>query len=283
MPWYVYLIAYIFTRIIYVQSLSKAAGNFKDETKGTIILQVLAGSFALLFIPFFNWHYSTNINDYFLILLACILYAATDMLTTLVYKHLDPATNDIIAQTSTIFLIFYGLVLFHEKITLFQTLGALLIIGANVLLGYAKRKQTPTSIKWIILALISRFSFATAITIDVEISKHFNLPFYIALTLFIPALLLILAKRYKPASIPTELRAQNLRYIFANSLFWTLMIITGILALQSYKVTIMAPLRATTTLINALIVALIFKQHANWQTKIIASLLVILGMFLLFV
>ncbi len=283
MHWYVYLLAYIFTRIIYVQSLGKAASNFKDETKGTIILQVLAGSFALLFIPFFSWRYSTNIGDYVFILLACVLYAATDMLTTLAYKHLDPATNDIIAQTSTIFLIFYGLVLFHEKITLFQTLGALLIIGANILLGYAKRKQTPTSVKWIILALISRFSFATAITIDVEISKHFNLPLYIAITLFIPALMLILAKGYKLSSLPTELRTRNIQHILTNSLFWTFMIITGILSLQTYKVTIVAPLRATTTLINALIVALIFKQRASWQAKIIASLLVILGMFLLFV
>lgn len=283
MPWYTYLLAYILTRIIYVQSLSKAASNFKDETKGTIILQILAGSFALLFIPLFPWRYSTTLSDYIFILLACVLYAATDILTTLAYKHLDPATNDIIAQTSTIFLIFYGLLLFHEKITVPQTLGALLIIGANIILTYTKRKQTPTNLRWILLALLSRFSFATAITIDVEVSKHFNLPLYIAITLFIPAVILILVKGYRLASLRTELRAKNIRHIFTNSLFWALMIITGILSLQAYKVTIVAPLRATTTLINALIVALIFKQRTNWQAKIIASLLVILGMFLLFV
>ncbi len=283
MPWYVYLLVFIIARLLYVQSLNKVAPKFKNPSKGTILLQIFAGIIALFFIPFFKIQFSTNITDYVLILIACILYAVTDYLTTLVYQHLDGATNDIIAQITTVFLIIYGLVFFQESITLVHLLGAFLILLANVLLSLAKKKSEKTSLKWILLAAFSRFTFATAITIDVEVSKLFNLPLYIAITLFLPAFMIITFNRFSVKEVLQEFNSKTKKLILLNAFVWVIMIIGGILSLQSYKMSIVAPLRATTTILNTIVGAIWFKQTDNLWAKIIASLMVIAGIALLFV
>jgi len=282
MPWYVYLLVFIIARLLYVQSLNKVAPKFKNPSKGTILLQIFAGIIALFFIPFFKIQFSTNITDYVLILIACILYAVTDYLTTLVYQHLDGATNDIIAQITTVFLIIYGLVFFQESITLVHLLGAFLILLANVLLSLAKKKSEKTSLKWILLAAFSRFTFATAITIDVEVSKLFNLPLYIAITLFLPAFMIITFNRFSVKEVLQEFNSKTKKLILLNAFVWVIMIIGGILSLQSYKMSIVAPLRATTTILNTIVGAVWFKQTDNLWAKIIASLMVIAGIALLF-
>ena len=284
MPWYIYLLVFIIANIFYVQSLRQVAPRFKNPSKGTVLLQIFAGTIALLFIPFFTVQFSTNPWHYLLILIACIFYAITDILYTTVYQHLDGATNDIIAQTTTLLLMLYGFIFLGESTTLIRLIGAFLIIGANILLALAyKKKGNKKDLKYIFLMILAQFTFTTAILIDVEVSKLFNLPLYIAITLFLPALMIIVFNRFSIKEILQEFNTKTKKLILLNAFVWVIMIIGGILSLQSYKMSIVAPLRATTTILNTIVGAIWFKQTDNLWAKIIASLMVVAGIALLFV
>jgi len=65
--------------------------------------------------------------------------------------------------------------------------GAGLILTGNVLIFYEKGKLKINKYIW--LGILATLLFRIVILIDIGISKQFNLPFYIMLTFFIPAIM----------------------------------------------------------------------------------------------
>ena len=114
-----------------------------------------------------------------------------------------------------------------------------------------------------------------------SISDNFNLPFYVAITLIVPSLLITIFERIKPSEIKRELVNGNKKAIIITSVTWATMIISQLRAYQLGNVTIVAPLCALTVILNVIVGYLLLKERDNLIRKIIAAILIIASVILI--
>ncbi len=158
-------------------------------------------------------------------------------------------------------------------------IGAAIIIFSNVLMFYKKGHQKLN--KYVIMGIFSNLAYAVALFLDVNISESFNLPFYIALTLIIPAIFIIIAEKIKISDITNEFKIGDKLPIFLTSLSWSTMIMFQLLAYRLGEVTTVAPLLSLTVIGNVIIGYIFLKEKDNLPKKIIAAVLIIISVFLI--
>jgi len=276
--WQFNLLGFIVCNIIFNQSYKQAVQNVKKDGAATVILQGLAGMSALLFAPFFPIKFPSDWKIYGLLALACIFFAISDRTQTTVRKNMEVSIYTILNQLSSVFLILYGLTIFREPFVLTKMLGAGLILAANIFLRYSGKKFYIN--RYVILAVFASLIFATGLTIDISISKHFNLPIYNMFTLLIPAFIIKTAEKTTISEIQAEYENGNKKYYLLTGVSWALLLIFMIRAFQFGGFTLITPLSATAVLLNVLIATLFLGERQDILKKIIAALIVIFGVYL---
>lgn len=211
--------------------------------------------------------------------LSIIFYGISDRINTTVRSGIEASTYSMLKQLSTTFMIFAGLIFFKEEFVLMKFIGAMLIIFSNILIFYKKGKFEFN--KYILLGILSNIAYTVALFLDVNISDNFNLPFYVALTLIIPALLIIIFERIKPSEIKNEFINGNKKSILITALSWGTMIVVQLRAYQLGNVTVVAPLCALTVILNVIVGYLFLKEKDNLLRKIIAAILLIISIILI--
>lgn len=176
-------------------------------------------------------------------------------------------------------MIFAGLIFFKEEFILVKFIGAMLILFSNVLIFYKKGKFEFN--KYVLLGILSNLALTVALFLDVNISENFNLAFYAATTLMVPALLIIIFERIKLSEIKNEWKNGNKKAISVVSLTWGATIITNLCAYQLGNVTIVAPLCALTVILNVIVGYLFLKEKDNLPRKIISAILIIISILLI--
>ncbi|MBQ8659410.1 MAG: hypothetical protein IJ475_01040 [Bacilli bacterium] len=131
------------------------------------------------------------------------------------------------------------------------------------------------------MSTISNILFAVAMLINVNIATHFNLAIYTICTVSIPALILTIIGKHKIKDLKKELNRYNKLYFLISSFTWCLMLISSVKAYELGSVSIVAPLFALTSIFNALVEFAVFKNKNKLVKKIIAALLLILGVILI--
>ena len=116
---------------------------------------------------------------------------------------------------------------------------------------------------------------------DVNISDNFNLPFYVALTLIIPSMLIMIAERIKPSEIKDEIVNGNKKAILITGVSWGIMIVAQLRAYQLGNVSVVAPLCALTVITNVIIGYLFLKEKESLLKKLIAAILIIISIILI--
>lgn len=233
----------------------------------------------MLLCPFFEFKFPTDISVYIMLAISIIFYAITDRVNTTVRSGIEASTFSMLKQLSTTFMIFAGLIFFKEDFILTKFIGAMLIIFSNVIIFYKKGKFEFN--RYILLGILANISYTIALFLDVNISDNFNLPFYVALTLIIPALLIMIFERIKPSDIKNELVNGNKKAIFITALSWGIMIIVQLRAYQLGNVTIIAPLCALTVMLNVIFGYLFLNERDNLLKKIISAILIIISIVLI--
>ncbi len=185
-----------------------------------------------------------------------------------------------ITQLSNVFIILYGLTLFKEQPSVLKLAGAALIIGANVLIFYKPGRRKFEANKYSSMAILAALVFATAISIDIDISKNFNLPIYISLTLLIPALMIGLAGRIKAQESINELKRGKPVLFLITGISWALTIFFSLRAFQLGEVNTIITLQAASVLLNVLAAYIFLKERDRPLLKIGCAVLVILGVLL---
>lgn len=269
---------YIFY-VIFFQFYKLSVKNIKSDGAATIILQVIAGLSILFLVPFFAWRLPSASSIILLLLAACVFYAVNDRLQTTVRKNLEISVFSILTQSCTVFLLIYGFIIFKDQFVTTKIIGALLIIAANIWLFY-KPGGKHTLNRYYILGLIALFAFATAITIDIGISEKFNLPFYISLTLLIPALMVALLEKIKMNAISDEWKRGNKKFFAVTGLSWALSILFGLRAYQLGEVSTIVPLQAMTVVLNVLVAYMLLGERDNGYKKILAAVIAVIGVYL---
>ncbi|MCI8482489.1 MAG: hypothetical protein HFJ27_05515 [Clostridia bacterium] len=200
--WFIYVGLYLILATVFTQFYKIATKTLKKAGALTVLLQLTAGMMALLLCPFFEFKLPTNISVYIMLAISIIFYAITDRTNTTVRSGIEASTFSMLKQLSTTFMIFAGLLFFKEEFILTKFIGAMLIIFSNIILFYKKGKFEFN--RYVLLGILANISFTIALFLDVNISDNFNLAFYVALTLIVPALLITIFEKIKPSEIKNE-------------------------------------------------------------------------------
>lgn len=277
--WLLYVLLYLVFATIFTQFFKVTTKTLKNAGALTILLQIVAGIISLLLCPLFEFKFPTDISVYIMLAISIIFYAITDRVNTTVRSGIEASTFSMLKQLSTTFMIFVGLIIFKEDFILTKFIGAMLIIFSNVIIFYKKGKFEFN--KYILLGILANISYTVALFLDVNISDNFNLPFYVALTLIIPGILIMIVERIKPSEIKNELINGNKKAILITALSWGITIIVQLRAYQLGNVTIIAPLCALTVMLNVIFGYIFLNERDNLLRKIISAILIVISIILI--
>jgi drug/metabolite transporter (DMT)-like permease len=242
-----------------------------------VLLQSIAGISMLVLVPVFPLHVPTDPTLYLLLVAASLCYALNNRLQTTARKHLQVSVIAVINQLSMVFLLVYGVTIFRHPLLLEKVIGAGCILGGNLLLLYTG--GTFALNKHVGMAIVATWALATAMSIDIGIAPHFNLPGYILLTFLIPASIVAVAERITPRDMFQEYaRGNKIHYVVAG-MTWALAIFWALRAFQYGRVSVIVPLQATAVLMNVLVASIFLKERDYVVQKILAALFVIAGVF----
>lgn len=278
--WKFWVIVYLVFAVIFSQTFKKANRNMKDAGALTILLEIFTAFFAILFIPLFDFSISNNINTYITLGIVMIIYAVTDRLNIEARYGLEPSTFSMLKQLSTVFLVIFGLVFLNEEIVINKIIGAVLIVGSNILLALNKDGKLSFN-KYFIMSFISNFLFAIAMLINVNISSEFNLAIYTIFTVSVPALLIFMFGRYNFKKLKDEFRLYDKKKFLFASFSWALMLISSVRAYQLGSVSVVAPLLTLTAILNVIYEFFINKDRKELISKLILGILIVIGVLLI--
>ena len=277
--WKFWAVFYLISSITFAQTFKKANRNMKDAGKLTILLEVFTAFFALFFLPFFGLKFSTNVTVYLTLLVVVVIYAVTDRLNIEARYGLDPSVFSMLKQLSTVFLMIFGFIFLKEPVVIKKIIGAFIIISANIILAIDRGKIKFN--KYFIMCFVSNFLFAIAMLINVNISDNFNLAFYTIMTVFLPSLLIFIFGRHSINGLIQEFNLYDKPRFLLASFCWCLMLIASVRAYQLGNVTVVAPILTLTSILNTIYEYLIIKNKKHFLQKLVASILIILGVILI--
>ena len=277
--WKFWVMLYLVSAVVFAQAFKKANRNMKSAGALTILLEVFTAFFALFFIPFFDFTWPTDTSVYLTLLAVVSIYAITDRLNIEARYGLDPSVFSMLKQLSTVFLIILGFIFLKDQIVLKKIIGSVIIIFANVLLAFNKDKIKFN--KYFIMSFVSNFLFAVAMLINVNISNYFNLAFYTILTVFTPSMLIFIFGKHSLKELKCEFNYYDKKYFLLASFCWCLMLIASVRSYQLGNVTLIAPLLTLTSILNTMYEYFVCKNKSKFIQKVIASILIIIGVVII--
>lgn len=277
--WLLYIFLFLIFSAIFTLFYKVATKDAKDDGTLTVLIQIIAVLSAVVISLFFKIEFPKDTKTYVFLAIACIFYAIADRLNTTARRKLDASSFSIIHQLVPVIMIIAGLIFFKEKIIFKKMLGALLIIFSNIFIFYEKGKQKID--KGLLTAILANLSLATALFIDVNISKSFNIGIYIVITLLVPSLLISAFEKIKIANIKKEFNKGNKKAIVITGVSWSLLILSQLKAYQLGEVTTVAPLAAIHVVINIFAAHFFLKEKGNLFKKGIAAILIIISIILI--
>lgn len=277
--WKFWAIFYLISSVTFAQSFKKANRNMKDASALTVLLEIFTAFFAIFFLPFFKFTFPSDMSVYLILLLVVVIYAATDRLNIEARYGLDPSIFSMLKQLSTVFLMIFGFVFLKEKIVIKKIVGAAIIIIANIILTLEGGKIKLN--KYFIMCFISNFLFAIAMLINVNISDNFNLAMYTMMTVFIPAVIISIASRLTVKKLREEFNLYDKKRFILAGFCWCLMLIASVRAYQLGNVTVVAPILTLTSILNTMYEYFIVKNKKKFVQKLIASILILIGVLLI--
>lgn len=273
------IIIYLIVSVTFNQCYKIITKSMNKAGALTILIQLISSLICILMIPLFEIKFPSNNKVYIFLFLAIIFYTLNDRLGTTSRSGLEASTYSILKQLSTVFMIFAGILFFKESFILNKIIGSILIVISNILVFYNRKKLKFN--KYLILGILANISLAIALFIDVNYSKEFNLAFYVLLTFFIPVLLIFVFERIKVKEIILEYKNSNKISLFLTSISWTIMMITKLKSYQLGSVVMVATLSSLVVILNVIISYLFLKEKDNLIKKIIAGVLIIIGIILI--
>ena len=275
--WLFWVIVYLVSAIVFAQTFKKANRKMKNAGSLTILLEVFTALFALLFIPLFDFVFPP-LKSILVLGAVVIIYAFTDRLNIEVRYGLDPSIFSMLKQLSTVFLIILGFIFLKEKLVLKRVIGAGIIVFANFLLAFEAGKFKIN--RYFIMAVISNLLFAVAMLINVNISDNFNLGIYTMCTVLFPAILIFIFEKHSVKELKKEFKRYNKKDFLISAFTWCLMLISSVRAYQIGNVSVVAPLPTLTAILNTAYEYFINKNKSKFIQKLIASILILIGVLL---
>ena len=274
-----YVILHLIFYTAYTYSYKVLALKMKSAEGLTILINLVSALLNILLIPFFKIKFPTHFLVYLLLILSCAFYSINNLFQTKVVKELQMSSWSMLKQVSNVILVFAGVLFLKEKFVLKKFIGALIIIGSNILIFF--QKDSSSNKKYIWLGFLASLFSALAMLVDARISGEFNIPFYSIFTFMIPSLMIVICTKITFKDIVYEFKISN-KWMLILSCFFS--VFAYLLKLYAYKIgeiMIVAPLCTLTVILNVIIGYLFLHERDNLFKKLLSSILIIIGIILI--
>jgi uncharacterized membrane protein len=269
------MVLVILLSVVFAQSTRVFYKHANHVGAATAIAQICGAACCFIWYWFFPRDTDMPQNLWFLLILACVFYTLADRYGGEVRKHLDVSVFTILNKSTDAFLIIFSILIFHQMPSIYKFFSAILIIIGQIALSYKKGKFIIN--KYFAIALGTSLCYAIAFTIDIGISNEINLPLYVAITLSIPAFLIILVERISLKQLKSEYNSLSKLPLALVGVSWGSLIIISLYAYQFGNIISVVVINAFAVVINVLIGIFIQKERENIRVKILASVLVAIG------
>ncbi len=277
--WWVDVIFYLLLAVVYNQSYKIATKKMQRPGAMAVITDLIGGFGVLSLCIFYKISFPSNPLVYLFLAMSITFYAISDRMNATVRKGLPVSTFVITKQLNPVIMVFAGLLFLDEPLAILKILGAFLIVFSNILVLYEKGRLVIN--KYLIMSLLASISFTTGLLMDVNNSIHFTLPIYISCILLGPAIMIIIFDKVRLKDIKSEFLLGNRRLIVVVGLCYAF---TNFLMMRAYQlqtVSTVAPLLSTAVIMNVLAGYIFLKEKSGIVKKIIAAILIILGIILI--
>ena len=276
------------TKLVYDQAIAKASKRTENDGALTVLMQVIAGFTVLLCTPLDTIRFVTDWKIWIALTIACVFYAINDRIITPIRRELPVLHVSVLNEMTSVFLVLIGLLFFREPFSLYKITAMAMIIGGNIMilyerptgdqLGNTERRRRRRTIGFGILA---RIAMSIALSIDIDISTNYNLAHYVALSLIIPSLLILIFDR--------SIKLRDFKVLVLEG-GWKTIVIAGVaLGFQTYTmlkayqlgdILTVAPLLALSILANALYEWVVKKETKKWKIKLAVSVMMVIATYL---
>lgn len=251
-----------------------------DPVISTIAFQFITAIFAFIFsgIEGFKLPPVSLIFPNFLI--STVFYGFGTLLIFKAIKEIEASEMAILVGASSIATIATAFLFLGERLSLLQFLGVLLILSSVVIAEF-KRNSFKLN-KGAVYALLGNVLYGLAVTNDTFILKSYDAISYTAIMLLLPGLLISIIYPLKFMSLIKNLKSHLSLNLGIFSFLYGIQAVTYYLALQTGALASQISIIFKSEIILTIILATIFlKERKNLIIKIIAAILVTVGVIFL--
>jgi drug/metabolite transporter (DMT)-like permease len=215
------------------------------------------------------------------VLISAFAYGIGHIVYAKTLQKVEASAFSVYFATHAIWMMVFGVLLFHEQLTWMQLIGALLIFAGVLVL--VKRPAMLIADRGAVYGLVTGVLFGIAITAWAYVGRHTDTLSWAAVSFLLPVLVVFLVRPKTTRAIPS---------IFRNpSIIWKLVVLAffygcGSLAmLYAYKegsLTVISPLRQTGIIVTTFLALLfISSERHDIGRKLFAAMICFVGVVML--
>ncbi len=277
--WWVCAIGYLIIHAAYNQFYKISTKELVRPGALVVLIELFAGFVILSFCVFYKIQFPTNIWPYVLLFAAILFYAASDRIDGTVRKGLEVSHFMILFQLQTVILILFGLVFLKEPFLLNKVIGAAIILFSNILILYEKGKFKLN--KYVYLSILSNCCSVGALLLDINNSTKFTLPIFVACTLIGPAMVIFVLDKIKLSDLKAEFNKSNRKNIALTGICFGVAMMLLLRTYQLHAVSVVAPVLSLAVMTNVIVSYFFQNEKDKIVRKIIAAILILIGIFLI--
>lgn len=274
------LLSVFFVSIANILQRILMKGDKSNPYSYAVFFHFLLGILNFICALFFGSHLSLFSGNFFLLLLASALWGATMVFLFKALQLVNVSEVTILSTLRVFVVIVASIVFLHESFSIVKVIGTVIIIISTLLVTDFKKGIKFN--KGIIYILLMAFLGGLAIVTDSFNVKYYDAVFYNSVQNFLSGLCILLfypkaLKQWKHFAQPDFLKK-----MLPLGIFSTIQGIAYLLALATPGVTAQVGTIRQSTVIVTIILAIIFlNEKNNLLHKIIATVLVMIGVVLL--
>ncbi len=245
------------------------------------LFQVLVGLFAIPIFLIYRGTISISFTIWGYIIIAGILYAASNFFGYHALKITEVSRISVIASSRSLWVLIGSILILGEKLKTLNLLGIFLIVFSLTLILWEKKKQVEKN-NGQKFALFATILSGFALVIDGLILREFSVAFYLIISSLFTG---VGTLAFSPKSI-TKIEPYKNKKVFVLLIIASFIFALAVfLMYTSYKIggkmAVVIPITQSAAILTIFLSALLLKETKDLPKKIIALVLCIFGIYFL--
>lgn len=245
-----------------------------------VVFQSLVG-IMLMTVAFIVGFKLPHIEDVWVpALISVIAFGVGHVMYAKTLQVVEASAFSVLFATQAIWTMLFGIIVLHEKLTLLQILGTLLIFASVGML--VKNIRAVRLDRGTVLGLLTGFLFGIAVATWSYVGLHTDALSWAAISFILTAIVAYLVKPDSICSVPSLLKRNVLMKLIPLGIFYGIGSLAMIFAYKYGEFSIVTPLRQTSIIITVLFALLLLSSERNRiATKIAAAVVCFVGVALI--